>query len=78
MYTMNAPTFLNKKKSRPSKSAKGKDKEIHEEMLQNVTEPLIYEPEKIESEPLYCFCNSISYGAMIKCDYNHVRIFNYI
>jgi len=66
------PTFLKKKKSRPSKSSKGKDKEIPEELLQNISEPLIYEAEKTDFEPTYCFCNGISYGGMIKCDYDNV------
>ncbi len=65
-------TYISKKKAR-SKSSKSKvDKEISEELIQGVSEPLIYEQEKTENEPTYCFCNGISYGSMIKCDYDNV------
>lgn len=65
-------TLLKKKKSRPSKSSR-KDKELDDELTQNISEPIIYDLEKQENEPLYCFCNGVSYGDMIKCDNDTVR-----
>ena len=76
VYNLNTQSFLNKKKARTSsKGVKSKvDKEIQEEIIQTIGEPLIYEQEKLENEPTYCFCNGISYGSMIKCDYDNVHI----
>jgi hypothetical protein len=46
--------------------------------MYNVEEPVIYEMEKPENEPTYCFCGGISYGNMIQCDYANVKIKKFI
>ena len=63
--------MLKKKKIRSSKSKK--DKEEVEELSPYIAETNIYEYDKIENEPTYCFCNGISYGDMIQCDYDGVN-----
>jgi hypothetical protein len=62
--------LLKKKKNRSNKPKNEKDDV--EELSPNIVESNVYEYDKIENEPTYCFCNGISYGDMIQCDFDGV------
>ncbi len=74
---LSAPTLscalLKKKKNRSNKPKK--EKEEAEEFSPPVIESNLYEYEKVESEPTYCFCNGVSYGDMIQCEFDGVILF---
>ncbi len=60
--------LLKRKKNR-SKLKKQKEEE---ELASVVYDNSIYELDKVESEPTYCFCNGVSYGDMVLCEHEGV------
>ena len=65
--------LLKKKKNRSIKPKK--ENEEAEEFSPAVIESNLYEYDKVELEPTYCFCNGVSYGDMIQCDFDGVILF---
>lgn len=73
-------TTIRKKIKEKSNKSKTKKKETNpvSNKTQNYLEDITYSVinGKIDpEEPVYCFCNYISYGSMVKCDNPKVKIF---